>query len=523
MRHLNPLFAAAAILLLALTSHASEEKPNFLFIAIDDLNDFAGFSSEEPGNFLQIVYPDPKVRKKVVERLTPNLNRLAEYSAPFVRSYCASALCGPSRTSLMTGVAPHVSGYYLHSRHFRTYDTLKDVVTLPQHLRENGYFTTGAGKIFHKAIGNANGPLENDWSDAKYSWNVWVNHGQGAGGKPGKYAPPEGGNMQFGRGTQLKEETGDWKTADFIATILEKGSAQVDERRTDIGPDTITLPENQPFFLAGGIFRPHLPFYAPPEFFDLFPVNEMSGLNRESLNDILNDLTDLPKGAERFTDLSKKGKFYHVMAHARSVGGAEGEIEGWRAMVQAYLACVAFADDCLGRIIEGYENSPHRNNTVLVMWSDHGYHLGPKYHVAKQAVWEKANRTLLLFYDPRQQDQTAGVLRRQLASLNDLYPTISEYAGLETPDHVVGKSLLPVIENANAPATREEFVFTYMQGNHCLRTEDYAYIRYKDGSQELYDMHADPRQLINLAINPENDELLKSLNTRLENWLKNPF
>lgn len=149
---------------------AADERPNFLFIAVDDLNDFAGYAAEEPGNFLQVIYPDVEVRAEVSQRLTPNLDKLARKSAPFVRAYCPSALCGPSRTSLMTGVAPYRSGYYGHSRHFRTYDSLKNAVTLPQQLKSSGYFTTGLGNVrflqtpgdefrFHSAICHLGMPL----------------------------------------------------------------------------------------------------------------------------------------------------------------------------------------------------------------------------------------------------------------------------------------------------------------------------------------------------------------------------
>ncbi len=503
------------------TTEASRGRPNILFIAVDDLNDFSGFASEEPGNFLQVIYPDPEVRRQVAGRLTPTLNRLAKQSSPFVRAYCAAALCGPSRTSLMTGVAPHVSGYYLHDRHFRLYPTLSDVVTLPQQLRRHGYFTAGAGKIFHKAVGDRNGALKDDWADARHSWDAWVNHAQGAAGKPGRFSPPNGGLMQFGRGHQPQQETGDWKTADFIARVLEAGSATATAARGRLGERRIALPSDQPFFLAAGLFRPHLPFYAPGEFFDRFPTTEMTGLNSDNLRTIVDDLKDLPPGAERFTDY-RGGKFRMIMDHAKTVGGPSVETQAWKALVQSYLACVSFADSCLGRILDGLQKSEYADNTVVVVWSDHGYHLGPKYHVAKQAVWEKANRVLLVIRDPRNPDACDGTPRRQLASLNDLYPTICELTDVPLPGPKVGHSLVPLLNSADADPVRNEVVFTYMKGNHGLRTARHAFLRYQDGTTELYDMDADPRQLSSLAGDASYAELKASLNQQLDVWLNDP-
>ena len=517
----------ASILIVFLTplsfadSKQDEARPNFLFVAVDDLNDFGGHTSEEDGNFLQIIYPDPEVREKVVARLTPTLNRLAQESVPFTRAYCPSALCGPSRTSLMTGVAPHVSGYYMHNRNFRTYETLKDVVTLPQQLKAHGYFTAGAGKIFHRALGNSEGPIEDDWSDARNSWTTWVNHSQGAAGSKSKYAPPKGGNMQWGPGSQSLEETGDWNTADFIARVLENGGATAKVLRGDVGPDGIDLPEDQPFFLACGIFRPHLPFYAPHEFFDLFPTEEMTGLNRESLDAMLADLEDLPAGADQFLQ-TEKGKMHAIMEHANELGGPAEEAPAWRSMVQSYLACVAFADACLGRLFEGLENSEYKDNTVVFLWSAHGYHVGAKYRVAKQAVWEKANRVVLMVRDPRNPKGSNGIPRRQLASLNDMYPTICDLAGVPLPGPNVGRSLVPLLNSARAKPVNKDLVFTYMEGNHCLRTERYAYLRYKDGTTELYDMRKDPRQLDNLASKRKFAKTVAKLDDRLDERLANP-
>ena len=505
-------FAISCLALLINVSHRNcngdEVKPNFLFVAIDDLNDFAGYASEEPGNFLQVIYPDAQVRREVASRLTPNLDKLAARSAPFLRSYCPSALCGPSRTSLMTGTYPHQSGYYMHDRHFRTYDTLKDVVTLPQLLKQNGYFTTGLGKLFHTGSGTVGGPLKDDWADARNSWSQWVNHPIGCnGGQPSKYSPSDGGLLQFGPSRLTLEKSGDWFAADFAARLLQHGTAQT----INVNPNTkeesqtVTLPTDQPFFLGCGLFRPHLPFYAPKNYFEKFPVDEMTGLNTDSLQAIIADLDDLTGDARRFSDMGS-GKMKTLIENAVKVSGEndEAKISAWREIVQAYLACVCFADSNIGRIVEGLDASPHRDNTILVLWSDHGYHLGSKYHIAKQALWEEANRTVLIIRDPRNPASCDGKPRRQIVSLNDLYPTISQLAGVAIPRTVVGESLLPLLNAADATEVHEAVLMTYQTGNHSLRTPSHRYSRYQDGAIELYDMTDDPSQLSNLAAKSPN-------------------
>ena len=210
-----------------------------------------------------------------------------------------------------------------------------------------------------------------------------------------------------------------------------------------------------------------------------------------------------------------------IMEHANELGGQAEEVPAWKSMVQSYLACVAFADACLGRLFEGLENSEYKDNTVVFLWSDHGYHVGAKYRVAKQAVWEKANRVVLMVRDPRNAGSN-GIPRRQLASLNDMYPTICDLAGIPLPGPNIGRSLVPLLNSADAAPIRDDLVFTYMQGNHCLRSEQYAYLRYRDGTTELYDMIADPNQQVNLASHPEQADQLRRLDARLEKWLASP-
>lgn len=323
--------------------------------------------------------------------------------------------------------------------------------------------------------------------------------------------------MTFGPSRLKTEEAADYLSADFAARLLADGSATTRPagRRGEDATQTVTLPKDRPFFLACGLFRPHLPFHAPKEFFERFPTAEMTGLTRASLDAIIADIRDIPADGLRFSDWGG-GKMKAVMEHARRLGGVEAEVAAWREMVQAYLACVAFADTCIGRILEGYERSPARDNTVVVVWSDHGFHVGSKYHIAKQALWDTANNTVLLIRDPRNPASCDGTPRRQIVGLTDIYPTIAALAGAPLPGPNIGRDLSPLLANAHAPEVRDAFLMTYQPGNHALRTATHAFIRYRDGGVELYDMIADPEQRENLAGRPDIAPLQKKLSSRLD-------
>jgi arylsulfatase A-like enzyme len=420
----------------------------------------------------------------------------------------------------MTGIAPFKSGYYMHDRNFRLYPSLTNAVTLPQQLKANGYFTTGVGKLFHTGQGHVNGPVGQDWADARNSWSVWVNHAIGCnGGQPGRFSPPNGGLMQFGPSRLRLEQSGDWLVADYTARLLANSTAAIGTAGGESTEQAVTLPKDKPFFVGCGLFRPHLPFYAPEEFFIKFPPEEMTGLTRDELEKIIADLNDIPKDGLRFSDLNN-GKMKEVMDNARKIGGDEAQVAAWRDLVQAYLACVSFADACVGRLLDGLERSPHKTNTVVILWSDHGFHVGSKYHVAKQALWEEANRTELIIRDPRSSTASNGKLRRQIVSLNDIFPTICALANVPLPKTFeVGKDLSPLLANADAPELHDELLMTYMAGNHSLRTPQYRFMRYNDGGMELYDMLNDPRQITNLvntaALDPVREKFAAALAKRV--------
>lgn len=517
---------------LATSPSPAAPRPNFVMIAVDDLNYYTSAHLAQPDNFLRKIYPSDSTLASVGRRLTPNLQRLADQSMSFTRAYCASALCGPSRTSLLGGIPPHVSGYYQHNQHFRLNPKLQDVVTLPQYLKAHGYFTTGLGKVFHKQMPEERVGVRHDWPDSDFSWSQWVNRRVGANADqnsavnstPGSddeagggavartlspYSPPDG-LFSFGHSALTAADTFDFQNARFAAELLMRGTATIVDGYGQ--PATVTLPANQPFFLALGLFMPHLPWVVPPEFIARFPVDEMQ-IDDALVRWVTDDIADLPPGTARqwlgqdFDTLVKNGEALH---------GPGGVTHAWKAALQQYLGSIAFADHCLGQVIDALERSPQRANTVVLLWGDHGWNLGDKRRFRKQSLWEGANHTEFLWRDPAATAGHSGTRCEQLVSLQDIYPTIAARAGLPIPAHVHGRDLAPLLADAAAPDWENELLMTYNAGNHALRTATHRYIRYADGGRELYDLRADPFETTNLAGQPAHAAEEATLAARLD-------
>lgn len=506
---------------------AAQDRPNFVFIAVDDLNHYASFLDDQPDNFLQKVYPDPSVREAVTRRMTPNIQRLADQGLIFRRAYSASPLCGPSRTALFTGLPAHVSGYYDHNQgHFRDTAALADVVTLPQYLKSQGYFTTGLGKLYHRAETRMVGGKREDWPDMDFSWSRWIERNQGIGGPDGlpwEYSPysEQEGYFRWGLSHTPLRRSWDYLNADYAATLLEQGHATITDRHQV--ERTITLPDDQPFFLGVGIFTPHMPWFVPQEYLDLFPVDEMTGIDSALIGLMNYDAQDIPEGVAReFLNLGELKDFDTIIANGKRVDGPgiQSTINAWRSALQAYLATTAFADRCVGRLLDGIEASPAYQNTVVVLWGDHGWHLGEKRRFRKHALWDGANHTVLLIRDPARAHASEGHATDHLVTLQDLYPTIVERAGLERPDHVHGRSLLPLMDRPANSKWEDAILMTYWEGNHALRTPDHYFIRYRDGESELYDLQQDPLQIENFSGSALYQDIQADLNAQLDELLE---
>jgi arylsulfatase A-like enzyme len=349
----------------AATFGSSEKaKKNVLFIAVDDLNDWVGCLGGHP------------------QAKTPNIDRFAEKGVLFEQAYCAAPLCNPSRTAIMTGLNPSTTGIYCNQGWFRDIPEYEDWQTIPQYFSRHGYITWTGGKIYHMAGGK--------FSDAE-AWDKQYSTKTGTPFPPKEKRYRHGLKFKnqilqrlidWGPIEQSTEETNDWKTADLAARFLR------DEH-------------DKPFFLACGIYRPHLTWYAPKEYFDMHPLEKI-----ELPAHMENDLDDVPAMGRRMA-----GVEFNTIREAGY----------WKHAVQGYLASCSFADACVGRVLEALEASRYADNTIVVLWGDHGYHIGEKDHFAKSALWEQTSRTPLIIYDPGVSTNN-GKCKRAVG-LVDLYPT----------------------------------------------------------------------------------------------------
>jgi arylsulfatase A-like enzyme len=500
------------------TGGGSTNKPNFLFIAIDDMKPVCGFMSENPGNFLNRIYPDPVKRAQVKAILTPNIDALAASGVAFHRCYTAASVCRPSRTALMTGYRPNESGITGNADpYFRDASrplSLRTVTTLPQLLRSNGYFTAGCGKILHTGS-----DLETDFTGATIngtfynSWSTWFSGAPSTGSSGTRVMSPwspTGIEIEFGYDSGPLAGQGDYATADLIARIFENGSVSYNGR-------TATISTNQPFFLACGIFRPHLPEYMPKAYLDL---PELAATNifatRASLDAMYADLNDVDGGGSLTSgdmyDVRTKGNTYGA-----SIGIAEGDVRGYQETVRHYLAAVVLADRCVKRLLDALNASPYASNTVVVLWSDHGWYLGEKYLFRKTQLWDEACNNVLVIRDPRPGMQAApGTPCYRTVSLQDLYPTIASLAGVAKPAHVKGYNISPLLKDPrrpwNIPAQTS-------MGDVAIRAGQWALL--KRNPDELYDVANDPDEIVNLINNGAYTQVKNAMNTLLTRSVNN--
>ena len=411
-----------------------ERLPNVLFIAIDDLNDWVG-----------CLEGHPQVK-------TPNIDALAKRGTLFTNAHCQAPICNPSRTSVMTGLRPSTTGVYGLAPWFRNVDELRGLVTLPQHLSQAGYTTYSVGKIYHGRGWNSTGVNEFDVVGATE---------RGLIPKEKRVSTPRGGRGMDWAVYPFKEsDHKDWKTASWAVE-------QLDQR-----------PEH-PFFMAVGFALPHVPLLATQKWFDLYPEDEVI-LPRM----LLDDRNDTPRFSWYLHWKLPEPRQKFLLQEGEQIK-----------IVQAYLASVSFVDSQVGRVLEALERNDLADDTIVVFWSDNGYHLGEKQITGKNTLWDRSARVPLIFAGPGVKEGQQCI---RPAELLDMFPTLCELCGLEVPDHLEGLSLVPQLQDAQAPRIRPA-ITTDNHDNHGLRTERWRYIRYADGSEELYDMVKDPNEFTNLA------------------------
>jgi arylsulfatase A-like enzyme len=376
---------------------------------------------------------------------TPNLDRLARKSLLFTRAYCAAPACNPSRAALLTGLRPSTTGVYHNNQPWRP--ALPDAVTLPAYLLRHGYLVWGGGKIFHGG-----------YPDAK----AWSEYFTGKSKFPAKELPQRGtgGNMVWGPLNAGDDAMGDTQTTDWAIQKLKQ-------------------PHDKPFFLAVGYQKPHLAWHAPKKYFDMHPLDKVQ------LPKVLdNDLDDVPADGIKM---------------AKPDGDHKKIVEAglWKEAVQAYLACCTYMDAQLGRLLDALEQSGHAENTIIILWSDHGWTHGQKQHWRKFSLWDRDCRVVFMISAPGVTPRDARCERT--VNLIDIYPTVIDLCSLPAKrTELEGHSLMPLLRNPSATWNHPSLT-THGRNNHSIRTEKWRYIRYKDGGEELYDHDADPLEWRNLA------------------------
>jgi iduronate 2-sulfatase len=424
---------------------APRARPNVLFIAVDDMNNDLG------------CFGHPLVK-------SPGIDRLAERGTLFERAYCQFPLCSPSRSSLLTGLRPDSTRVFNLRYHFR--QDLPDVVTLPQMFMNNGYYVARVGKLYH--YGNP-GDIGTNGLDDRVSWMERFN---------------PAGLDKTTLESDIMNYTPKRGLGSAMAFLADKTGTDVQHTDGKVADQAIRLLEehkDKSFFIAAGFYRPHCPWVTPKKYFDLYPMDTIS------LPAITPQTPDnYPKLALAST---KPWPYFGVTK------------EQTRECKRAYYASISFVDAQVGRLLDAIDRLGLRENTIIVFWSDHGYHLGEHGLWFKQSCFEESARVPLIISVPCQ--KTAGQASSRPVELVDLYPTLADLAGLTPPSHLEGVSLRPLIENPKAPWEHAAYTQVQRGANpgHSIRTEQWRYTEWAFGKQgeELYNHDHDPQELHNLA------------------------
>jgi len=383
---------------------------------------------------------------------TPHIDALAGRGMLFTNAHAQAPICGPSRASLMSGLLPHQTGIYGQVSDDKLRGAINAVSTTPfltESLKNNGYYTAGRGKIFHK--GAPEGTFHEYFREGEF------------GPKPAKRMKWDSNRTHT-----------DW------GPFPETDAGMLDFQTASWGADWLSQSHEDPFFLGLGMIRPHAPWHAPQKWFDLYPLEDIK------LPPWLeNDMEDVPMSGVALTDVPQMPTIEWAI-----------ENNEWRPILQAYLASISFMDHCIGIALDALKASAYADNTYIILFSDNGYHLGEKSRFAKMSLWQRSTRVPLIITGPR----IAPSISNAPVGLIDLYPTVLEMAGLPENLENSGRSLMPLIKGL--PLERGPVTSVYGKDNFAVIGERYRYIRYETGEEELYDLLDDPNEWKNLAAEP---------------------
>ncbi|MBT7741783.1 MAG: sulfatase [Opitutae bacterium] len=457
-----------ALLLIYLSFVAiSCAKPDVVFIVVDDLNDWIGVMGGHP------------------QSKTPNLDALAAQGVLFTNAHCNAPQCGPSRTSFLNGLYPKSTGRDFNSTRRPAFlgdqpmqgitskNAPKNPVILHQHFKQNGYRVVSGGKVAHGNTAKLKGQVD-----------AYLNRPQDVRGK----FTDDKANLwgEGGPHNHADEQTGDYKVSKWAIEEWRKAG-------------------EKPLLMTVGFYRPHRPFNAPKAYFEKFPLESIQ-LPQVQADD-LDDLPPYGKALARSNahkDLFKPRTVHEQILHL----GGEKE---WKYMVQSYLACINYVDVQIGRLLDELKVNPRKRDTVIVLTSDHGWNLGEKTHWCKAAIWRNTTRVPFIVVSPGV--AKAGLRNNQPISHVDIYPSLCDFAGIPKPGHLEGRSILPLLKDPSA--TRDFAFLSYGPQNTAAQSERYRYLRYEDGSEELYDHKKDPHEWTNLIANEKYQAMRKKMRTRV--------
>jgi arylsulfatase A-like enzyme len=427
----------------------ADRRVNVLMISIDDLNDWVGCLGGHP------------------QARTPNIDRLAREAVLFTNAHSPAPSCNPCRTAVLTGVAPWRSGVYNNSPKWR--DALPDVVTLPAHFRNNGYTTRGGGKFFHHYQNDVDG------------WDTYFPEVQ--------MEFPEGSFAPKDLTYRYKPTNDRWYREFVWGPFLPEHNADEHSDQATVNHIVGLLDEikaDEPFFMNCGIYRPHVPWYVPQKYFDAFPLDLV-----QMPASVVDDRIDLPAKIKARTG---RDPYYKAL----------DEADVHREATQAYLASVLYMDDMVGQVLDALDNSEHADNTIVVFWSDHGYHMGEKERYRKFSLWDDSTHVpLIIRLPPSLRVKWAhGQVCHEAVSLQDIFPTLMDLADLDPPHELDGESLVNLLFRPSMGWGRVAVTVNDWNTAYAVRTRDWTYIRREDG-EELYNRQDDPHQWHNLAAVPD--------------------
>ena len=466
--------------------HDRPSKPNVLFIAIDDLNDWVSPLGGHP------------------QAITPNFERLAARGVTFKNAHCASPVCHPSRLSVWTGIRPCRSEIYgnddsaTEPMSWKNHPVYQNATTMSQHFRDNGYRAVGGGKLYHTLQWIDSNVVDRDgWDDYFPSVTqpipTWARPTQeqldaNDEGLIGE-RPLDSWSKSAKISHELPAEGVEGSRAMFGWQALDvPDEITSDQQVVDWAKTELSRHHDDPFFLACGLFRPHIPWEVPREWFDLYPLDEIQ-LPEHMEDDLLDTFVHSRRDWHQWVQQNDQ----------------------WKRAVQGYLASISYMDHQVGRLLDALEESTHADNTYVMLWSDHGMHIGEKDNWEKFTLWEESTHVPMMLSGPGIEP---GQVCTQPASLLDMYPTLCELAGIDAPagHQLDGVSMVPAINVSEPP---ERFAVTNYIMGHAIRSQRYRYIWYHNGVRELYDHDTDSGEYENLAYDPAYREVREWLHTQL--------